>query len=73
MPYHFLRDKIYKLPPAPYISFEERGDYIKINDNIYIKNYSSYEFKINKRGGDTGYLSFNIPVNYFNINDKVEY
>lgn len=73
MPYHFLRDKIYKLPPAPYISFEERGDYIKINDNIYIKNYSSYEFKINKRGGDTWYLSFNIPVNYFNINDKVEY
>lgn len=73
MPYHFLRDKIYKLPPAPYISFEESGSYIKINDNIYIENYSSYEFKVNKRGGDTGSISFNIPVNYFNINDKVEY
>ena len=73
MPYHFLRDKIYRLPPAPYISFEESGNYIKINDNIYVKNYSSYEFKVNKRGGDTGSLSFNIPVNYFNINDRVEY
>lgn len=73
MPYHFLRDKIYKLPPAPYISFEESGSYIKINDNIYIENYSLYESKVNKRGGDTGSISFNIPVNYFNINDKVEY
>ena len=77
MPYHFLRDKIYKLPPAPYIKFEDFGSYIKINENIYAENayntYSSYEFKVNKRGGDVSKVSFNTPFNYFNINDKVEY
>lgn len=77
MPYHFLRDKIYKLPPAPYIPFEETGNYIKINDNIYAENayktYNSYEFKVNKRGGESGKVTFNVPVNYFNINDRVEY
>ena len=77
IPYHFLRDKIYKLPPAPYFPFEETGTYIKINDNIYAENayktYSAYEFKVNKRGGDTSKVSFNTPLNYFNINDRVEY
>ncbi|KLI30893.1 hypothetical protein OFR41_08190 [Brachyspira hyodysenteriae] len=77
MPYHFLRNKIYKLPPAPYINFEEFGTYIKINGNIYSENayntYSSYEFKVNKRGGDVSKVSFSTPLNYFNINDKVEY
>ena len=77
MPYHFLRNKIYKLPPAPYINFEDFGTYIKINGNIYSENayntYSSYEFKVNKRGGDVSKVSFSTPLNYFNINDKVEY
>ena len=77
LPYHFLRNKIYKLPPAPYINFEDSGNYIKINDNIYAENayntYSYYEFKVNKRGGDTSKVGFNIPLNYFNINDRVEY
>ena len=77
MPYHFLRNKIYKLPPSPYVSFEEFGNYIKINDNIYAENaynsYLSYEFTVNKRGGDTSKVSFSMPLNYFNINDKVEY
>ena len=69
---HFLRSKIYYIAPNNYKSFEEFGNYIKINDIIY-KNYSSYEFKINKRGGDSSKISFNTPVNYFNINDRVEY
>lgn len=77
IPYHFLRNKIYKLPPAPYIRFEESANYIKINDNIYAENayntYLSYEFKVNKRGGDVSKVSFSTPLNYFNINDKVEY
>ena len=77
LPYHFLRNKIYKLPPAPYVNFEDSGNYIKINDNIYAENayntYSYYEFKVNKRGGDTSKVGFNIPLNYFNINDRVEY
>nr|WP_300366136.1 hypothetical protein [Brachyspira sp.] len=76
-PYHFLRDKIYKLPPAPYINFEKFGNYIKINDTIYAENtyntYLRYEFKVNKRGGDVSKVSFSTPLNYFNINDKVEY
>lgn len=77
MPYHFLRNKIYKLPPSPYVGFEEFGNYIKINDNIYAENaynsYLSYEFIVNKRGGDTSQVSFSMPLNYFSINDKVEY
>ncbi len=77
MPYHFLRNKIYKLPPAPYTKFEEFANYIKINDNIYTENayntYLSYEFKVNKRGGDVSKVSFSTPSNYFNINDRVEY
>ncbi|TKZ31405.1 hypothetical protein EZH24_09900, partial [Brachyspira catarrhinii] len=75
--YHFLRDEIYRLPPAPYIAFEKTGNYIKINNNIYAENayktYNSYEFKVNKRGGESGKITFNTPVNYFNINDRVEY
>ncbi|WP_295160412.1 hypothetical protein [uncultured Brachyspira sp.] len=77
MPYYFLRNKIYKLSPPAYINFEDIGNYIKINNNIYAENacssYLSYEFKVNKRGGDVSRISFSMPLNYFNINDKVEY
>lgn len=77
MPYHFLRDKIYRLAPPPYVPFEETGNYIIIAGNMYAENayktYTSYEFKINKRGGETGKIGFSLPLNYFNINDRVEY
>ena len=33
IPYNFLRSKIYKLAPSPYISFEDSGSYIKIIDS----------------------------------------
>ncbi len=80
IPYNFLRSKIYKLAPSPYISFEDSGSYIKIIDSknirpysIYHSNYYYFNFKVNKRGGESGIIKFNIPVNYVDINDRVEY
>ena len=80
IPYHFLRSKIYKLPPSPYTSFEESGTYIKIIDSknirpysIYYSNYSYFNFKVNKRGSESGIIKFNMPINYISINDRVEY
>ncbi len=75
--YFFRRnDFYYWLPPPPYTRWEERGTYIKINDNIYAegayKTFSSYEFIVNKRGGESGKVIFNYPVDYIRINDKVE-
>ena len=84
MPYHFL-SSIYKLPPSEYKKFEETGSYIKIipyynnkyyteREIIYTENfYKAYEFNLNKRGGSSGKISFNIPLDNININDKVEY
>ena len=84
MPYHFLSG-IYKLPPSEYKKFEETGSYIKIipyynnkyyteREIIYTENfYKAYEFNLNKRGGSSGKISFNIPLDNININDKVEY
>ena len=76
--YFFRRDYFYYwTPPPPFERWEERGTYIKINDNIYAegayKTFSSYEFIVNKRGGESGKVIFNYPVDYIRINDKVEY
>lgn len=76
--YLFRRDDFYYWsPPPPFERWEERGTYIKINDNIYAegayKTFSSYEFIVNKRGGESGKVIFNYPVDYIRINDRVEY
>lgn len=76
--YLFRRnDFYYWLPPPPFERWEERGTYIKINDNIYAegayKTFSSYEFILNKRGGESGKVIFNYPVDYIKINDRLEY
>ena len=76
--YFFRRDDFYYWsPPPPFERWEERGTYIKINDNIYAegayKTFSSYEFIVNKRGGESGKIIFNYPVDYIRINDRIEY
>lgn len=76
--YCFYRQaKLYWLPPPPYKKWEETGTYIKINDNIYAegsyKTFIEYEFILNKRGGESGRIFFNNPVDYIKINDIVEY
>lgn len=78
MPYAIHRsDKLYYIPPPVWERWEKTGTYIKINNNIYAegsaKTFSEFEFVVNKRGGEGGRLKFNYPVDYIEINDKVEF
>lgn len=78
MPYIFNRaDKLYFIPPPVWEKWETTGTYIKIGSNVYAegssKTFSEFEFVVNKRGGEGGKLLFNFPVDYIEINDKVEF
>lgn len=76
--YLFRRnDFFYWIPPPPYEKWEEQGTYIKINDILYAegayKTFSKFEFVVNKRGGESGKITFIYPVDYIKVNDKAEF
>ena len=77
-PFSFHRQQqLYWIPLPPFTKWEETGTYIKINNNIYAegtyKTFTECKFILNKRGGESGKIIFNYPVDYIKINDEVEY